>query len=75
MLVRALPEVERRIAPLYASLQRATMALWSHCSEQELALLVDVLASSSPVSCEETTCLWGQTAPPARDSPPAPAER
>jgi DNA-binding MarR family transcriptional regulator len=76
VLVRALPEVERRIAPLYASLQRAMMALWSRYSAQELALIVDFLASSYPICCEETARLRGETAaPPARASQSAPPER
>jgi DNA-binding MarR family transcriptional regulator len=62
VLVRPLPEAERRIAPLYEALHRASMALWSRYSEQELALIVDFLASSYPVICDENARLRGQTA-------------
>lgn len=75
VLVRALPEVELRIAPLYQSLQRSMMALWSRYSEQELALIVDFLARSYPVMCDENARLRAETAAPARGSRPAPSER
>lgn len=59
VLVRPLPEVERRIAPLYASLQRRARALWSRYSEQELTLLIDFLARSHAVCREEVAGLRG----------------
>ena len=43
VLVRALPAVERRIAPLYAPMQRAGAASLAPYSEQELALLLGFL--------------------------------
>jgi len=74
VLVRALPEVEHRIAPLYASLQRSMMALWSRYSAQELALIIDFLASSYPICCAETVRLREKTAAPsARASQPTPS--
>ena len=75
VLVRALPEVERRIAPLYASLQRSMTALWSRYSAQELALLIEFLASSHAVCCEETARLRAATAAPGRGSQSAACER
>jgi DNA-binding MarR family transcriptional regulator len=74
VLVRPLPDVERRMAPLYASLQRSMMALWSRYSEQELALLIAFLARSYAICCEDNARLRGET-PAGRGSQPAPAER
>ena len=75
MVVRALPELERRIAPLYASLRRSMSALWSRYSAQELALLIEFLASSHAICCEETARLRAATAAPGRGSRPAASER
>ena len=75
MLVRALPEVERRIAPLYASLQRSMAALWSRYSAKELALIIDFLARSYPVCCEETARLRAGATAREQDALPAASER
>ena len=75
VLVRALPEVERRIAPLYGSLQRSMMALWSRYSAEELALIVDFLARSYPVCSEETARLRAGATPADQDWQPAASAR
>jgi DNA-binding MarR family transcriptional regulator len=75
VLVRALPEVERRIAPLYASLQRSMAALWSRYSAEELALISDFLARSYPVCCEETARLRAGATAAEQDALPAASAR
>jgi DNA-binding MarR family transcriptional regulator len=75
VLVRPLPEVDRRIAPLYHSLQQSMTALWSRYSAQELALIIDFLASSYPICCEETARLRAGAAPSGQDARSGPAER
>ncbi len=57
VLVRPLPAVWRRIAPLYESLQRAMVALWSEYSDADLALLADFTTRSHEVMVHETARL------------------
>ena len=75
VLVRALPEVERRIAPLYASLQRSMTALWSRYSAEELAPIIDFLARSYPLCCEETARLRAGATAAEQDAPSAATQR
>jgi DNA-binding MarR family transcriptional regulator len=42
VLVRALPAIERRAAPLFQPIERGAMAVLSRYSDKELALLLDV---------------------------------
>jgi DNA-binding MarR family transcriptional regulator len=42
VLVRALPAIERRVAPLFQPIERGAMAVLSRYSDKELALLLDV---------------------------------
>jgi DNA-binding MarR family transcriptional regulator len=42
VLVRALPAIERRAAPLFQPMERAAMAVLARYTDKELALLLDV---------------------------------
>jgi DNA-binding MarR family transcriptional regulator len=42
VLVRALPAIERRVAPLFQPMERAAMAVLARYSDTELALLLEV---------------------------------
>ena len=53
VLVRLLPTAEKRIAPIYFSLQQAMQELLSHYSDEQLALLHDFAAKSGRIMAEE----------------------
>jgi DNA-binding MarR family transcriptional regulator len=50
VLVRALPAVQKRIAPLFEPMQRAAMAALSSYRDDELALLLDFLRRARSAS-------------------------
>jgi len=54
VFVRALPAVERRIVPLYRSLQRAVAAELAGYSDKELALLLDFFSRAGRMMVAET---------------------
>ena len=53
VLVRLLPAAEKRIAPIYVSLQQSMQALLSNYSDEQLALLHDFAAKSGRIMAEE----------------------
>jgi hypothetical protein len=75
VFVRPEPDVDRRIAPLYESLQRSMTELWSRYSDQDLRLVLDFLASSRPILCEEIAKLRAGARSGAEGSGRTKAER
>lgn len=53
VLVRLLPAAEKRIAPIYTSLQRSMQELLSRYSDEQLAFLHDFMAKSGRIMAEE----------------------
>lgn len=53
VVVRALPAMTRRIAPVYESLQREMTRLWTRYSDAELAVILDFLARSCDLAVDE----------------------
>jgi DNA-binding MarR family transcriptional regulator len=60
VIVQPLPEVWRRISPLFGSLRRASAEMYSHYSDEELALILDFVTRSRPMLREETAKLRGE---------------
>ena len=65
VLVRALPAVERKIAPMYASLAQAMQKVLSDYSDQEIAVLHGFVSKATAVMAEEIAKLRAQ--PPAKE--------
>ena len=63
VIIEPMTGVERKIAPMFASLSQAMARLWSTYSEDDLVLVRDWVAKSYPVMVEETAKL---REPPAR---------
>lgn len=57
VIVRPLPEVWRRISPLFNSIRKASAEMSSRYSDQELALILDFVSRSRPMLREETAKL------------------
>jgi DNA-binding MarR family transcriptional regulator len=53
VLVRLLPAAEKRIAPIYTSLQQSMQELLSHCSDEQLLFLHEFMAKSGRIMAEE----------------------
>jgi DNA-binding MarR family transcriptional regulator len=70
VIIEPIPEkAEREIAPLFASLARATEELCSKYNEQELALLLDFLTAANQVAEQETAKLREQANPAPKNKP------
>jgi DNA-binding MarR family transcriptional regulator len=57
VIIEPMAGVERKIAPMFASLSQAMARLWSTYSENDLELVRDWVAKSYPVMVEETAKL------------------
>jgi DNA-binding MarR family transcriptional regulator len=57
VIIEALPDAEREIGPMFASMAQAAMKLWSTFSDRELMLILDFVSKSYPVMVEETAKL------------------
>lgn len=57
VFVRPLPEVWRRISPLFDSIRQASAEMCSRYSDEELALILDFVSRSRPMLREETARL------------------
>jgi DNA-binding MarR family transcriptional regulator len=66
VLVRLLPAAERRIMPIYASLQRSMQELLSNYSDEQIALLHDFVSKSGRIWTEEIGKLRAK--PPGKKS-------
>lgn len=53
VVVRALPAMTRRIAPVYDSLQREMTRLWGRYDDEQLAVILDFLTRSCDLAVEE----------------------
>jgi DNA-binding MarR family transcriptional regulator len=73
VVVRALPAMTRRIAPVYESLQREMTRLWTRYNDAELTLILDFLARSCDLAVEEIAKLQGGA--PAGGARTAPRRR
>lgn len=74
VLVRALPAVERRVAPLFAPMGEGMLSVLSAYSEAELALLLDFLLRSHQAAIEATTQLRAGAAAAAKAKTPRSAD-
>ena len=75
VLVRALPASLRRLAPLYAPMQRAGDESLAPYSEPELALLLGFLERAYAAAVAATAELRDMAAPPADKSGDKPADK
>jgi DNA-binding MarR family transcriptional regulator len=75
VLVRALPAVEKRIAPLFEPMGRAAMAALSSYSNEELALLLRFLAASRDAALAAMKGLQETPAPRAKSGAKSRADR
>ncbi len=66
VVVRALPAMTRRIAPVYESLQREMTKLWSRYDDAELAVILDFLTRSCDLAVDEIAKLQGDERAPVR---------
>ena len=57
VIIEPMAGVERKIAPMFASLSQAMAKLWSTYSDSDLALITEWVAESYPVMVEETAKL------------------
>lgn len=57
VIIEALPDAEREIGPMFASLSQAAMKLWSTFSDRDLVLILDFVSKSYPVMVQETAKL------------------
>lgn len=62
VMVRALPAVERQIAPLSRPMEQGALALLSSYDDKELALLLDFLNRAHEGAVAATTALRAETA-------------
>lgn len=69
VLVRALPVVEERIAPLFEPMQRAAMGTLSPYRDEDLALLLDFFIRAREASLAAMTELRAHAAPKVRSKP------
>src|SRR3984893_12063063 len=69
VLVRALPVVEERIAPLFEPMQRAAMGTLSPFHDKDLALLLDFFIRAREASLAAMTELRARAAPKMRSKP------
>jgi DNA-binding MarR family transcriptional regulator len=69
VLVRALPVVEERIAPLFEPMQRAAMGTLSPYRDEDLALFLDFFIRAREASLAAMTELRARAAPKVRSKP------
>jgi DNA-binding MarR family transcriptional regulator len=75
VLVRALPAVERRIAPLFKPMEQAALSVLSRYSDKELALFLGFLERAYEASVAAMTTLRAQTAAPNKGAASGPKAR
>jgi DNA-binding MarR family transcriptional regulator len=61
VLVRALPAVEKKVAPLFKPMEQAALAVLSTYDDEALALLLDFLVRSQRSATEVTAALRAET--------------
>jgi DNA-binding MarR family transcriptional regulator len=66
VVVRALPGMTRRIAPVYQSLQREMTRLWSRYDDAQLAVILDFLCRSCDLAVAEIAKLQPAGTAPRR---------
>ena len=66
VIIEALPDAEREIGPMFASLSQAVTQLWSTFSDHDLTLILDFVTKSYPVMVEETAKLREMDVAPRR---------
>jgi DNA-binding MarR family transcriptional regulator len=75
VLVRALPAVERRIAPLFKPMEQAALSVLSRYSDKELALFLGFLERAYEASVAAMATLRAQSAAPKKGAAGRPKAR